>query len=69
MRNRRELWRAFMGRFEPAADPRDAIARGFYVPRPGKGIGAELASRFEVKPAASHLLVGGIGSGKTTQLL
>lgn len=58
-----------MGRFEPAANPRDAIERGFYVPRPGRSLGAELAARFEVKPSASHLLVGGVGSGKTTQLL
>ena len=29
----------------------------------------QLAVRFELKPSASHLLVGGVGSGKTTQLL
>jgi hypothetical protein len=69
VQNRREMWRAFMGCFEPAADPRDALERGFYVPRPGRVLGEELAARFEVKPSASHLLVGGVGSGKTTQLL
>ena len=58
-----------MGRFEPSADPRDAIQRGFYVPRPGRAIGDELAASFEIKPSASQLLVGGVGSGKTTQLL
>jgi hypothetical protein len=58
-----------MGRFEPSADPLDAVKRGFYVPRPGRTIAEQLAARFEVKPSASHLLVGGIGSGKTTQLL
>lgn len=58
-----------MGRFEPSADPRDAVERGFYVPRPGPSIAEQLAARFEVKPSASHVLVGGIGSGKTTQLL
>jgi hypothetical protein len=58
-----------MGRFEPSADPRDAVERGFYVPRPGRSIAEQLAARFEVKPSASHLLVGGVGSGKTTQLL
>jgi hypothetical protein len=67
--NRREIWREFMGRFEPSADPLDAVKRGFYVPRPGRSLAEQLASRIEIKPSASHLLVGGIGSGKTTQLL
>jgi hypothetical protein len=58
-----------MGRFEPSADPRDAVERGFYVPRPGRSLAEQLAARFELKPTASHLLVGGVGSGKTTQLL
>lgn len=58
-----------MGRFEPSADPSDAVKRGFYVPRPGRSIAEQLAARFEIKPSASHLLVGGVGSGKTTQLL
>ena len=67
--NRREVWRDFMGRFEPSGDPRDAVERGFYVPRPGRTLAEQLAARFELKPAASHLLMGGVGSGKTTQLL
>lgn len=58
-----------MGRFEPSGDPRDAVERGFYVPRPGRSLAEQLASRFELKPNASHLLMGGVGSGKTTQLL
>jgi Cdc6-like AAA superfamily ATPase len=67
--NRREIWRDFMGRFEPSGDPRDAVGRGFYVPRPGRSLAEQLAARFELKPAASHLLMGGVGSGKTTQFL
>lgn len=58
-----------MGRFEPSGDPRDAVQRGFYVPRPGRSMAEQLAARFELKPSAAHLLVGGVGSGKTTQLL
>lgn len=58
-----------MGRFEPSGDPRDAVERGFYVPRPGRSLAEQLAARFELKPSASHLLMGGVGSGKTTQLL
>jgi hypothetical protein len=67
--NRRDVWRDFMGRFEPSADPCDAVTRGFYVPRPGRSLAEQLAGRLELKPTASHLLVGGVGSGKTTQLL
>ncbi|MFS8069030.1 MAG: hypothetical protein ACMG6S_21930, partial [Byssovorax sp.] len=69
MTNRRDVWRDFMGRFEPSADPRDAVERGFYVPRPGRSLAEQLAARFELKPGASHILMGGVGSGKTTQLL
>jgi hypothetical protein len=69
VRNRREVWREFMDRFDPAGDPRAAVERGFYVPRPGRSLAEEIAARFEVKPSASYLLVGGVGSGKTTQLL
>ncbi len=58
-----------MGRFEPSADPRDAVERGFYVPRPDRSLAEQLAARFELKPGASHILMGGVGSGKTTQLL
>ena len=39
------------------------------MPRPGRSLADQLAARFEVKPEASHLLMGGVGSGKTTQLL
>ena len=58
-----------MGHFEPSADPRDAVKRGFYVPRPDRSLAEQLAARFELKPGASHILMGGVGSGKTTQLL
>jgi hypothetical protein len=58
-----------MSCFEPGGNPRDAVQRGFYVPRPGRTLAEQLALRFEIKPSASHLLVGGVGSGKTTQLL
>ena len=58
-----------MGRFEPSADPWDAVKRGFYIPRPDRSLAEQLAARFELKPRASHVLMGGVGSGKTTQLL
>lgn len=58
-----------MARFDAAADPKHALDRGFYVPRPGRESVDRLVGRLELQPATMHLVVGGIGSGKTTQLL
>jgi hypothetical protein len=61
-----------MTRLDAAADPRHAIERGLYVPRiirKGRTLHEEMAGRLELQPASTHLVVGGIGSGKTTQLL
>ena len=58
-----------MARFDAAANPGKAIERGFYVERPGRSVADEIAARVELRPGAAHLLVGGVGSGKTTQLL
>ena len=40
----------------------------FYVDSP-HSVSARLAAELAISPASSHLLVGGIGSGKTTELL
>ncbi len=58
-----------MARFNPAASPSDAVREGLYVPRAGRSTADEIAARLELDPTSSHLIVGGIGSGKTTQLL
>lgn len=58
-----------MARFDAAASPGNAIERGFYVERPGRSVADEIAARIELRPASTHLLVGSVGSGKTTQLL
>lgn len=58
-----------MERLDAAADPRSAIARGLYVPPSARSVADEIAGRLELRPASAHLIVGGIGSGKTTQLL
>lgn len=58
-----------MAGLAPAANPLDAVREGFYVPRPGRSTADEIAARLELDPTSSHLVVGGIGSGKTTQLL
>lgn len=57
-----------MARFDAAADPADAISRGLHVRRIGAAAD-RIAARLELGPSSSVLLLGGIGSGKTTQLL
>ena len=57
-----------MERLDAAADPRSLISRGLYVPPSARSVADEVAGRLELQPASTHLVVGGIGSGKTTQL-
>lgn len=57
-----------MRRLDPTGDPAQAVASGFYVPPPN-AVSQRIATRIELEPASSHLLVGGIGSGKTTELI
>jgi hypothetical protein len=57
-----------MARLDGAADPVTAVERGFYVER-AASLAQCIAARLDLKPASSHLIVGGIGTGKTTQLL
>ncbi len=57
-----------MRRLDPTGDPAQAVASGFYV-RPPNAVSRRIATRIELLPASSHLLVGGIGSGKTTELI
>lgn len=61
-----------MERLDAAADPLHAIERGLYVNRglrKGRSLFQEIAGRLELRPSSTHLVLGGIGSGKTTQLL
>jgi hypothetical protein len=57
-----------MASVDPATNPLTAIERGYYVNPPG-AIANQIVGRFEIEPTARQLIVGGIGSGKTTQLL
>jgi hypothetical protein len=66
--SRRERFRSYMARMAAAADPALAIEQQMYV-RPPRPLADELVGRLEIEPAGRHLVVGGIGSGKTTQLL
>ena len=58
-----------MAAFEGAANPSEAIESGYYVHAPGKLLVDNISNRIALRPSSSHLLLGGIGSGKTTQLL
>ena len=68
MSERLQRFRKLMAAFEGTSNPQHAIERGFYVDLPNNPM-AEITRRIEVRPASLHLLLGGIGSGKTTQLL
>jgi hypothetical protein len=67
--DRLQRFRAYMERLDAAADPRSVIARGLYVAPSARSVADEIAGRLELQSASAHVIVGGIGSGKTTQLL
>jgi Cdc6-like AAA superfamily ATPase len=68
MENRLEFFRRQMAAFDGAADPRGAIENGFYIEEPEHSATNRLFKRICLKPNSRNLLLGGIGSGKTTQL-
>lgn len=63
-----QTYRDFMARMDIAAKPERTFDRGFYVPRIRFSM-KEIATRLLLEPNSTHLLVGGIGSGKTTELI
>jgi hypothetical protein len=68
MSDRLKFFRKLMSAFEGTSNPQRAVERGFYVNLPNNPI-EEITRRIELRPSSVHLLFGGIGSGKTTQLL
>jgi hypothetical protein len=68
MSDRLKFFRRLMSAFEGTSNPQRAVERGFYVNLPNNPI-AEITGRVALRPSSVHLLFGGIGSGKTTQLL
>lgn len=66
--SRLQRFRAFMARMNPTADPLAAIRDGLFVERPGS-VWSALQRRLEVDPVSTHLVLGGIGSGKTSEVL
>jgi hypothetical protein len=69
MKNRLELFREQIAAFDGAADPVRAIAKGYVIEEPRQSSTEALLKRISLRPQSKNLLIGGIGSGKTTQLL
>src|SRR2546426_660905 len=56
------------GPVDPAAPPKSALDRGFYVAPPIPVV-ETLVRRLALSPGSTNLLLGHIGGGKTTTLL
>ena len=69
MINRLELFRSQIAAFDGAADPMSAISKGYFIEEPQHSSTNTLFKRISLRPQSKILLIGGIGSGKTTQLL
>lgn len=66
--NRLQRYRELMRTLDPSADPRAAVQQGWGVERPTLATAETIARRIELEPWSSHMIVGGIGSGKTTEI-
>jgi energy-coupling factor transporter ATP-binding protein EcfA2 len=69
MKNRLELFRSQIAAFDGAADPMNAISKGYFIEEPHQSSTNALFKKIVLRPQSKILLIGGIGSGKTTQLL
>jgi hypothetical protein len=84
MSDRLKFFREQMAAFEGASNPQKAIEHGYYIQQPKQSLAHTITNRIALRPsstrttemfegasniASSHLLIGGIVSGKTTQLL
>src|SRR5271169_151287 len=66
---RRDRFRAYMQAFNPTAPTRDVIEAGLVLEDLHQSLYRNLAARADLEPGSQQLLVGGVGSGKTTELL
>jgi hypothetical protein len=69
MENRLDFFRQQMAAFDGSAHPIGALKKGFYIEEPNQSATNQWVKRICLKPTSRNLIVGGIGSGKTTQLL
>lgn len=67
--DRRQRFRAFMRRFNPTAPARSAIAEGIVYEVSARSLSKKLAATADLTLGSQQLVVDGIGSGKTTELL
>ena len=66
---RRDRFRNYMRSFNPTAPARNVIAAGLVYEELHHKLYSNLAGRADLEPGSQQLLVGGIGSGKTVELL
>jgi hypothetical protein len=67
--NKLARYRELMRTLDPQGDPRAALTSGWCVGEgPRAAFAKKIARRLELEPNSQHLVLGGIGSGKTTEL-
>src|SRR4051812_33930955 len=66
--DRLERFRGLKARLDPAGDPARAFAEQLYI-RPSRSVSSRVSAELSLSPTSTHLLIGGVGSGKTTELL
>ena len=66
-KDRLERFRGVRARLDPSGDPMAAMASS-YVALP-RSVSSRITAELALSPTSSHLLIGGVGSGKTTELL
>lgn len=64
-----DLFRGYFQRLDPAATRVRTLRDELYIEPPGRAVGEQLATRLQLAPRSSHLIVGGVGTGKTTQVV
>ncbi len=69
MVSRLDLFRGYFQRLDPAATRVRTLRDELYIEPPGRAVGEQLATRLQLAPRSSHLIVGGVGTGKTTQVV
>jgi Cdc6-like AAA superfamily ATPase len=66
-KDRLERFRGVRARLDPSGDPMAAMASSYVaIPR---SVSSRITAELALSPTSSHLLIGGVGSGKTTELL
>lgn len=69
MDDRLKRFREYIRRLDPAGNPQQALRDQLYVDPPGRSLAVQLEIALQLAPASSHLVVGSVGGGKSTQLL